>query len=127
MGCGKKGGGGPISLWIGGRETYNVDTPSLVVGEQSIDPAEYKAKQVYFRAVAAMGDTVDAEVELYNLTDAATVATLTFSSTSPAMQQTLITLAIGAKIYEARVHLAAASVGVNDSVELYSAEIKMVS
>lgn len=114
-------------MWIGGRETYNTNTPPLVAGDQSIDPAEYKPKQVYFRAVAAMGDTIDAEVELYNLTDAVTVATLTFSSTTPALQQTLVTLAVGAKIYEARIHLASAAISVDDTVELYSAEIKMVS
>lgn len=117
-------GNGGLELWIGGRETYNLDTPPLIAGALSFGTADYKPKKVYFRAVAARGDTVNAEVELFNLTDASSVATLTFSSTSPAMQEVQVTLPAGAKIYECRIQLAAAP-GVNDTVELYSAGLRL--
>ncbi len=120
---------GPVSIWAGGRETYDQETPQLVVGAFEFQADRYSFMSATFRAVAARGDTVDAEVELFNVTDAASVATLTFVSTSQVLMQSAdITgsLPAASKIYEVRINLAAAPGG-SDSVELYKAELELVA
>jgi hypothetical protein len=121
-------GTGPTSIWAGGRETYDQETPQLVVGAFEFQADRYTFSTATFRAVAARGDTVNAEVELFNVTDAVTVATLTFSSTAQAMMESAdITgsLPAASKIYEVRINLAGAP-GASDSVELYKAELELV-
>lgn len=125
---GGAGGIGPISIWAGGRESYAFEAPELVVGAFEFQADRYAFDTATFRAVAARGDVVDAEVELFNVTDAVTVATLVFSSTSQALMQSAdITgsLPDASKIYEVRVKLAGAPGG-SDSVELYKAELELV-
>lgn len=127
-GAGGGGGVGPIPFWAGGRETYAFAAPKLIVGAFEFQADRYTFMSATFRAVAARGDTVDAEVELFNVTDAASVATLTFVSTSQVLLQSAdITgsLPAASKIYEVRINLAAAPGG-SDSVELYKAELELV-
>lgn len=129
VGVGGVGGGGigPASFWIGGRESYDQQTPQLVVGAIEFDKSRYSFSTIRFRAVGAKGDTVNAEVELFNVTDAASVATLTFTTTAQALQQSAdiaASLPASSKIYECRINLAGAPGG-NDSVELYKAELEV--
>lgn len=125
----EEGGGSPQSIWIGGRETYNLAAPDLEVGAIEFDPTQYTFSQIRFRAVAARGDAVDAEVELFNFSDSVSVAVLTFSTNNPELQQTVLAvpgdLPAASKIYICRIRLAAAP-GVSDSVELFKAELQLV-
>lgn len=115
------------SIWCGGRKTYAFDSPHFVAGAVEFDPAAETFSAIKFRAVAAIGDLVAGVVELYNLTDNTTVTTLSFSSTDPTMQESADIselLPSGSNIYEVRVYLDETPGG-NDSVELYSAFIKV--
>lgn len=127
-GGGGGGGTGPASIWAGGRETYALDAPQLAVGAFEFDKSRYTFSEIRFRAVAARGDVVNAEVELFNVTDAASVSTLVFTSTSQALGQTAdiaAALPAASRIYEVRINLAAAPGG-SDSVELYKAELEVI-
>lgn len=128
-GAGGTAGVGPEPIWAGGRESYGTNTPSLVVGAFEFDKSSYMFSAIRFRAVAAQGDTVNAEVELFNVTDAATVVTLTFTTTAQAFMQSAdiqASLPAASKIYEVRIQLAAAPGNSNDSVELYNAALEVI-
>lgn len=117
----------PTWLTVGDRATHALDTPVKVVSAFEFDRSQFTSSTIKFRATGARGNTVNGVVELYNLTDAASVTTLTFSSTSPALQESAdITgsLPASSKIYEVRIYLAAPFIA-GDSIELYSAYLNL--
>jgi hypothetical protein len=117
----------PTWLVAGGRATHNLDTPIKVVSGFEFDRSLFVFSSIKFRAVGARGNTINGIVELYNLTDAVSVATLTFTSTSPALQESADiagSLPASSKLYEVRIYLAAPFVA-GDSIELYSAYLNL--
>lgn len=117
----------PTWLTVGDRATHALDAPVKVVSAFEFDRSQFTSSTIKFRATGARGNTVNGVVELYNLTDAASVTTLTFSSTSPALQESAdITgsLPASSKIYEVRIYLAAPFIA-GDSIELYSAYLNL--
>ena len=120
------------------RESHDSVTP-LVAGGDAFDPTDYDkpgfARTVTFRAVAANGDIgITTTVKLYNVTDSDTVATLTFTSTTPAKDQVVLVEGAGVgeidlveKIYEVRIALTAPPGGPTETIELYGAELVIVS
>lgn len=118
---------GPVQFWAGGRETYDLDAPALLVGALQFNKGLYTFSAIRFKAVAARGDAVDAEVNLA-ISGGATLATLTFSTTAIGAQQSAdISGAIpaGATVLEASINLAAAPGG-SDAVELYQAWLEVI-
>lgn len=122
-------GSGPLPIWTGGRESYATNTPALVVGAFSFDKSRYTSfSAIKFRALGAIGDTTSGLVELYNVTDASSVSTLTFTTTAQALKESAdiqASLPASAKIYEVRIYLNSAPAG-SDSVELYSAALEII-
>lgn len=121
------GSSNPTWLVAGGRETHNLDTPVKVVSGFEFDRSLFVFSSIKFRAVGARGNTVNGVVELYNITDAVSVATLTFTSTSPALQESADiagSLPASSKLYEVRIYLAAPFIA-SDSIELYSAYLNL--
>lgn len=133
-GGGGGGGFGLANLWLGGRETHNSDTP-LIVSAVAFTPVSYTGLvSLVFRAVAANGTTgLTNHVQLYNVTDSQLVAELDFTSTSAVKDEVALTLGVGVgeidtpeHIYEVRILLGAPSGGVSDTIELYSAELRVL-
>jgi hypothetical protein len=127
---------GPLSIiTTGGRESHDSDTP-LIVGAFAFTPSIYlpDLTSLVFRAVAANGDIgLTNSVQLYNVTDAELVATLSFTSTSQVKDEVTLTLGSGAgeidtpeHIYEVRIKLDVASGGPTETIELYSAELRVL-
>jgi hypothetical protein len=120
------------------RLSHNSATP-LVGGAVSFNPSDHNkpglARTLSFRATAAIGDLAnDGVVKLVNVTDGDEIASLTFSSTSIVKNEVVLVEGAGAgevdlldKIYEVRISLAAPSGGPSETIELYGAEIRVVS
>lgn len=120
------------------RESHDSVTP-LVAGGVAFDPTDHDrtdfTKVMTFRAVAANGDIgMTTSVVLYNLTDSNTIATLSFTSTTPTKDQVILVEGSGPgqidlveKVYEVRIALTAPPGGPTETIELYGAEIVVVS
>jgi hypothetical protein len=123
------GGGGtnPAFIPLAGRASHALDTPPLIVGGFEFTRSNFTATTIKFRAVAAKGNAIQANVQLYNVTDSVSVAILNFTSAATALQVSAdITgsLPLTSRIYEVRIYLNAAPGG-SDSVELYSAALEI--
>jgi len=128
--------GGPKALvWAGGRETHNSEVSPLIAAAFAFNPTNYDpVTSMVFRAVAANGDVgLTNKVQLYNLTDSVLVAEIDVTSTNTAKDE--ITLVRGSgvgevddveRIYEVRIILGATPAGPSETVELYSAEIRVL-
>jgi len=119
--------GQTLSIWAGGRASYGLNTPALVVGAFEFNKSSYSFSTIKFRAVGARGDSVTAVVELYNLSDASSVATLQFTNTATTLQESAdisASLPAVSKLYEVRIYLNSAP-GASDSVELFSAFLQV--
>ena len=121
-------------IWMGGRESHNSDVTPLVAGAIAFTPVTHNpVTSLVFRAVAANGNTgLTNQVQLVNVTDGELVAELSFTSTNIAKDE--VTLTIGSSvgdiddpehIYEVRIKLGAAPASGDDTVELYSAELRV--
>lgn len=123
---------------IASRVSHNSDTP-LVAGGVAFNPLDYDkpgyTRTITFRAVAANGDVgIATSVVLYNVTDAEEVATLAFTTTELAKDEVTLTEGPGPgevdlveKIYEVQISLDVAPGSATETVELYDAEIQVVS
>ena len=145
------GDGDSTSLFVGGaavdhiqivkiatRESHDSVTP-LVAGGVAFDPTDYDkagyTKTMTFRAVTSNGDIgMTTSVTLRNVTDNDTIATLSFTSTTPTKDQIVLVEGAGAgqidpveKIYEVRIALTVPPGGPTETIELYGAEIVVVN
>jgi len=123
---------------IASRVSHGSTTP-LVAGGAAFNPLDYDkpgySRVITFRAVAANGDVgIATSVVLYNVTDSEVVATLSFTTTELAKDE--VTLVEGAgvgevdlveKIYEVHISLDVSPGSATETVELYDAEIQVVS
>lgn len=121
-------------IWVGGRESHNSDVTPLVAGAIAFNPVTYDPiESIVFRAMGANGNTgLTNEVQLYNLTDGEVVASLSFTSTDIAKDEVTLVRGSGTgeiddveKVYEVRMILGAAPASANDTIELYSAELRI--
>lgn len=121
-------------VWVGGRESHNSDVTPLVAGAIAFNPVTYDPiEAIVFRAMAANGDTgLTNTVQLYNLTDGEVVATLSYTSTDIAKDEVTLVRGTGVgeiedleKVYEVRLLLGAAPGSANETIELYSAELRI--
>jgi hypothetical protein len=125
-------------LWSGGRESHASATP-LVVGAFVLAANDHalagSVVSMVFRAIAANGSTpLTTHAKLVNVTDGEDVATLNFVDTTNAeKQETVLTigLAVGnikatERLYEVQVYVDAPG-GPSDTIELYSAEVRVVN
>lgn len=120
------------------RASHN-STSYIAVGADSFNAADYDkpgySKTMIFRAVAANGAIgLVNDVTLYNVTDSDTVASLSFTSTSLAKDEVVLVEGAGIgevdsveKIYEVRISLGAPPAGPSDTIELFGAEIVVIS
>lgn len=128
--------GGPKALvWAGGRETHNSEVTPLIAGAFAFDPTNYDpVTSMVFRAVAANGDIgLTNKVQLYNLTDNELVAELDITATDIAKDEVTLVRGSGVgqiddveHIYEVRIILGAAPAGITETIELYSAELRVL-
>lgn len=126
------------SAWITGRDSHDSDTPKTV-GAFAFNPTEYQVTGtntlLFFRAVAANGYTgITTHVKLRNATDGEDVAELSFTSTSVSKDEASLVVGAGSglikpseRVYEVLVYLDAPKVDPMESVELYSAELRVIS
>lgn len=126
------------SIWSGGRETHGSETP-MIVGAFSLNPGDYAVAgttmSISFRAVAANGDSgLTGHVKLVNVTDNDDIAILDFTSTSLAKDEVVLTIGAGTgeidsseKVYEVQIYLEDPPVDQADTIELYSAEVRVVN
>jgi hypothetical protein len=128
-------------VWAGARESHNSDTP-LVVGAFALNPNDYALAnttvEFQFAAVVANGDTpLTTHVSLFNLTDGEAVTSSVLNivdSTNPARYTAVLSVGAGAgkiktsgeKVYECRIYLNGPPGDVNDTIELYKAEVRVV-
>jgi len=139
-------GGGVVTVTIPGATASGIDTIScahsashgsatpLGVGQFELNPNDYDVDAVFtFRSVGAVGTTpLTGHTRLFNLTDAETVSTLNFTTATPTLDQEVLTvgtasgtLKTSSKIYEVRIYVDS-PVGVDDTIELGSAEIRVI-
>lgn len=120
-------------VWAGGRESWNDNVTPLVSGAFAFNPANYGASSVIFRAMAANGNpSLTNYVRLWNVTDSELVAQLEFTSTDIAKDEAVLVIGSGPgeidtteHTYEVRLLLGAAPADPNDTIELYSAELRV--
>lgn len=120
-------------VWGGSRETWNDNITPLVSGAFAFSPATYGASSVVFRAMAANGNpSLTNYVRLWNVTDDEQVAQLEFTSTDITKDEAALVIGSGPgeidlteHVYEVRVLLGALPVDPNDTIELYSAELRV--
>jgi len=126
---------GPVIIQMGGRESHSSDVTPLVVGAIAFTPVTHDpVTSLVFRAVAANGDvSLTNKVQLFNVTDSVLVAELSFTSTATAKDEVTLTRGTGAgeiddpeHIYEVRLLLGAAPGGPSETIELYSAELRLI-
>lgn len=122
-------------IYLAGRESHDSAATPKKVGAIAFNPSDYApVGTVVFRAIAGNGNVgLTNTVELYNLTDGETVATLEFTSTNTTKDEATLTLGSGVgevdsteHIYEVRLLLGAAPVDPDDTIELYSAELRIL-
>ena len=123
---------------IANRVSHDSNTP-LVAGGVAFNPVDYDkpgySRVISFRAVAANGDVgITTLVRLFNVTDNEEVASLSFTTTEQAKDEIVLVEGAGAgeidlveKIYEVLIQLQDPPGGATETVELYDAEIQVVS
>ena len=123
---------------IASRVSHDSNTP-LVAGGVAFNPVDYDkpgySRVISFRAVAANGDVgITTLVRLFNVTDNEEVASLSFTTTEQAKDEIVLVEGAGAgeidlveKIYEVLIQLQDPPGGATETVELYDAEIQVVS
>lgn len=130
------------TIWCGGRESHNSDTP-LIVGAFSLDTSVYEVANtsVEFRFVIMGANGVSpltTHAKLYNVTDAEDVTSSVLNivdSTSTAKYSATLVAGVAAgelktgseKVYECRIYLDVPPVTpATDTIELYKAELQVV-
>jgi len=121
------------------RVSHNSDAP-LLVGAFAFNLVDHDRAgldtTVAFRAVAAMGDvSLGGSVKLVNVTDAEDVATLTIGGTALTKYEQVLTLGPGTgeidllneHVYEVQIFLNAPPTLPTHTIELYSAELRVVN
>jgi hypothetical protein len=123
---------------IAARVSHGSDTP-LVAGGIAFNPLDYDkpgfSRVITFRAVAANGEVgITSLVRLFNVTDNEEVASLSFTTTEQTKDEVVLVEGGGAgeidqseKIYEVFIQLQDPPGGPTETVELYDAEIQVVS
>ena len=124
---------------IASRASHDSDTP-LVVGAMAFNPLDYDkpghSRVISFRALAANGDVgITTHVKLLNVTDGYDeVASLSFTTTDIVKDEVVLVEGSGVgeidlveKIYEVQISLDVAPGSATETVELYDAEIQVVS
>jgi len=124
---------------VASRVSHDSNIP-LVVGGVAFNPLDYDKpgfnRTISFRALAANGDVgIVSSVRLLNVTDSSdVVATLSFTTTETVKDEVVLIEGSAAgeidlveKIYEVQISLDAPPAGDTETVELYSAEIQVVS
>jgi hypothetical protein len=124
---------------IASRASHDDVTP-LVVGAMAFNPTDYDkpgySRVISFRALAANGDIgITTYVKLLNVTDGYDeVASLSFTTTDITKDEVVLVEGSGVgeidlaeKIYEVQISLAAPPGSATETVELYDAEIQVVS
>lgn len=123
-----------IPLSCGSSASYNSDT-HLIVHQFELNPSDYSitgtTKTMKFRAVAAIGYTATGNVRLTNVTDSETVATLTFTSTTPTFSDASLTIGsssgnikTSSKVYQVEIWVTSPA-NPADSVELGGAYVQI--
>jgi len=98
------------------------------VGSIYVDTADYTSiNTVIFEGIFEATSGQTAELRLYNVTDGGAVSgsTLTTSSTSSDYQGVLVSLASGAKIYEAQIRITNGSPSSGDGVICSNAKLRI--
>jgi len=124
-----------VSTAWAGAKTQHSNIISLVVGLFSFDPDYYDLSgaslQVSLRAVGKNLGTSAARVKLYNVTDAADVAEISFISTTTHKAEALIDIGAspgqipsGERIYRVETYSAVAS---SDVYDVYSMDIRAIN
>ena len=125
-------------LNLSNRASHDSTTP-LVVGSAAFNPLDHDkpgfTRTVSFRAVAAAGDVgITVFVKLINITDGDEIASLSFDSTEQVKDEVVLTEGTGLgdvdqieKLYEVRIGLDATPINPTETVELYGAEIRVLS
>jgi hypothetical protein len=123
---------------IAARVSHDSNTP-LVAGGIAFNPLDYDkpgyTRVLTFRAVAANGDVgITTLVRLFNVTDNEEVASLSFTTTEQVKDEVVLVEGGGAgevdqveKIYEVLIQLQDPPGSPTETVELYGAEIQVVS
>lgn len=123
---------------IASRVSHGSNTP-LVAGGAAFNPLDYDrpgfSRVITFRAVAANGDIgIVTSVKLFNVTDSEDIATLSFTTTDQVKDEVTLVEGSGVgeidlveKIYEVQISLDAPPGSATETVELYDAEIQVVS
>jgi hypothetical protein len=118
-------------------ESHDSDTPKVTC-QFALNPPDYDltntTRTLTFRAVATNGNSgLTTHVELYNVTDGESISILDFTTTSPAIQEEVLTIGAGAgevddsqKIYEVRIWVDS-PLSVADTIELGSAELQFTN
>lgn len=120
------------------RVSHDATTP-LVCGGVAFNPTDHDkpgfTRSLTFRAVAANGDVgIATFVKLINLTDGDEIASLSFTTTEQVKDEVTLVeggglgeIDLSEKIYEVRIGLDATPINPTETVELYSAEIRVLS
>lgn len=123
---------------LANRVSHDATTP-LVVGGTAFNPLDHDkpgfTRTLTFRAVAANGEVgITTFVKLINVTDGDQVASLSFTTTEREKDE--VVLVEGAsfgqidqveKVYEVRIGLDVAPINPTETVELYVAELRVLS
>ena len=121
----------PIVLNIGDRLTHDSNA-DLVAGAISFNPLDYVkpglVRDIVFRAMVAMGDISPlGQVILRDVTLATDIATLNIGGAVTTKYESIsLTLPDTDNVYEVRMRLTNPSTGPTDTVELYSAELRVL-
>jgi hypothetical protein len=122
------------TVWAGGRETWNSEATPLISGAFAFNPSDYNISTgLVFRAMAANGNpSLTNYVRLWNVTDDEQVAQLEFTTTEIAKDEATLVIGSGPgeidtteHVYEVRTILGATPTDPNDTIELYSAELRV--
>lgn len=123
---------------LSNRASHDSTTP-LIVGGTSFNPEDHDkpgfTRTLTFRAVAANGEAgITTFVKLVNITDGDEIASLSFTTTEQEKDQVVLVEGTGIgeidqvdKIYEVRIGLDATPINPTETVELYVAELRVLS
>jgi hypothetical protein len=105
-----------------GQSTSTISATPLVIWGDTIDTSFYPNRVFTFSSYGVVSSgTLTGTVVLYNVGTASTVATLTFTSTTPSVQSASISLS-SSYVYEVRIAVTGYSSS-SDLFQLYNATI----
>ena len=121
----------PFVINMADRLTHNSNT-DLIGGAISFNPLDYVRpgldRDIVFRAMVAMGDVTPlGQIVLRNITSATDIATLNIGGVVTSKYESIsLTLPDADNVYEVIMHLTNPSTGPTDTIELYSAELRVL-